>query len=190
MKNKKSILLVIFLSLLIVLLTGCSILTSEQQEPDLSSLKAVTNLVANNEEYTKHTNEEGISFYCPTDWISVGEEGTLFFMSPDLTGTSVNLVNEEIGSLISLKGYIEIAKNTLGEEMNLTSEIEQEAINLNGREAYVISYTAEQNEIEMKVFQEVIKVDEKVPILTAGTITDNYQQVEEILNNILSSFTK
>ena len=74
--------------------------------------------------------------------------------------------------------------------MNLTSEIEQEAINLNGREAYVISYTAEQNEIEMKVFQEVIKVDEKVYILTAGTITDNYQQVEEILNNILSSFTK
>ncbi len=190
MKSKKIILLLTVLIMAIVLLTGCTGTINNDEPQDLSNLNTVTNAVANKEGYSKYTNDEGISFYCPSDWISVGEEGTLFFVAPDSTGTSANLLSEEIGSMISLSGYVEIAKAKLPEAMDITSEIKQEQINLNGREAYVISYSAQESGIEMSVLQEVIKVDSKVYILTVGTKASNYTQAEETLNNILSSLTK
>lgn len=190
MKSKKIILLLTVLILAVMLLTGCSSIINDEKTQDLSNLKIVTNLIADKEGYSKYENDDGICFYCPSNWISVGEEGTLFYVAPDSTGTSVNLLSEEIGSMISLNGYVEIAKAKLPDAMDITSDIKQEQINLNGREAYVISYSAKESEIEMKVFQEVIKIDNKVYILTVGTIANNYTQVEETLNNILSSLTK
>ena len=190
MKNKRIALLLALLTICVVFLTGCDSIINDEGTNELSDLKAVTNAVANNEGYSSHTNSEGISFSCPTNWISAGEGEMLFFIAPDTTGTSVNLLGEKIGSMISLSGYVEIAKTKLPESMDITSEIQQEEINLNGRKAYVLTYTMKEQDVDMTIKQEVIKVDETVYILTVGTITDYYAEQEETLNNVLSSLTK
>lgn len=191
-KTMKKALLGILLLVAMIGLTGCNAgndtgNTTSTGE-DLSSLEAVNR--TENENYTTYTDSSKVCFDYPSDWISLGNEEMPMFAKPDSSGTSVNMTREDILSSINFSGYVELAKAKVKEEMSIDGDIEQKEMNLNGRQAYELNYTAtdEDSGITMRVIQRIIRVEDTVYVLTSGTIDENYASQQEEIQNILNSF--
>jgi len=186
MKEKiKKLLLVVMLLTTVIGLTGCS-LTEETE--DLSGL-AVVNRVEK-ENYSTYLDASKVCFDYPVDWISLGTEEMPMFVTSAGNGTSVNMTKEDILSSISFSGYIELAKTKIEQEMTVEGEIVQEEINLNGRKAYKLSYTAKdtENNITMKITQTVIRIEDTIYVLTVGAVAEYFEGEKDTLDTILASF--
>lgn len=182
---KKLALGVIILLVALFVLTGCS--TTEEKQDDLAGLPVVN--AEENEGFTTYTDKSGVSFAHPDNWISIGGD-MVMFLSPDGSGTSVNMTSENVTSAISFSGYIEAAKVKVKAEMNVDGEIAQTEINLNGRKAYKLEYAASSQGVSMKVIQVVIRDGETMYILTVGSTTEGFEQQRATLDKIVASFKK
>ena len=183
-KLKRFSALALMLVLTILLLTGCA-----TEEVDLSSLEQVNDLIEDeNTDFAKYTHTTGVSFKYPSTWVSVGNEEQPMFLNSDGTGSSVNLVTEKLPSGIDFERYINISKVNIKAQMDVSGEIEQEEIALNGAVAYKLSYEAETEGVSLKLVQIAINVADTVHILTVGSRAEDYAAISDVLENIISSF--
>ena len=206
MKTKLKTMLVVLVALLLsaLLLTGCmgeeeNVQTpSNNQEESVNSTEEenipVVNseITAETEGYTTYTyGDDNIQFSYPDTWVSVGTDDTPLFLDNNGTGTSAGIVKEEIPSSISFDGYIEAAKIQVKSQLTVEGDINQEKINLNGREAYQLSYVAKSDEDNtVSILQTIIKEDNTVYALTVGTLQDNYEDLKETIETISASLRK
>ena len=187
MKTKLKTMLVVLVALLLsaLLLTGC--MDKEENIPVVNS-----EITAETEGYTTYTyGDDNIQFSYPDTWVSVGTDDTPLFLDNNGTGTSAGIVIEEIPSSISFDGYIEAAKIQVKSQLTVEGDINQEKINLNGREAYQLSYVAKSDEDNtVSILQTIIKEDNTVYALTVGTLQDNYEDLKETIETISASLRK
>lgn len=186
-QNAKKVMLgIAFLLIGLLVLTGCG-LASEEKTEDLSNLPVVN--AEENEGFTTYNDKSGVSFAYPSDWISMSDDMPMFY-NPDGTGTSVNMTSEKVMTSISFSGYMEAAKTQVKKQMSVQGDIAQTELNLNGRRAYKLEYTATSEGITLKVNQVVIRDGETIYILTAGAPTDAYEAQKATLDKIMATFKK
>ena len=141
--------------------------------------------------YTEYSGVIDAKFSYPSTWVSVGKDEQPMFMSVDGTTSSVNLSAAEFPEAMSFEGFITISKVGIQEKMKIDGDINQEKLELNGREAYRLDYVAEQSEnLKLHVSQVVFIESGKVYILTLAADTAKYEKSKDIFEKIISSFTK
>ena len=189
MKQKLKILSIVLMLILgIVLLTGCSL----NGEKDLSNLPQVTDLTEGQEGFSRHTEDSGISFAYPVDWVSVGTATQPMYMDATGSGSSVNYLTEEISEVLELEIYVNAAVTNVkaNTDMSIVGEIAQEEFALNGKQAFKLSYQMEQSGMTLNVIQVVIKTDGKVHMITTGGLSEETENMAETYEKIVSSLKK
>ena len=186
----KSIILMIIMVMAIVTLTGCSALPNAEKtsKDELEGLTVVT-ADENMEGYTKCEAMEGVEFYYPSNYKSVGKATQPMYMDPDIAGASVNIVSEAFPSRYTFEGYIEASIIGIKQQMTIKdNEVKTEYINLNGRKAAKLSYTATSQGQTMTITQMAIVKDSKVYILTVGGLEKDAESLQPKMENIINSF--
>ncbi len=190
---KKSILLVIIV-LALVTLTGCSFnfgglngQTANEQAKDIEGLPVYT-ADEDMTGYTKCEEMEGIEFYYPSNYMSVGKAEQPMYMDTEILGASVNLVSSEFPSAFSFEGYVDASVLGIKEEMEINGDVETEYINLNGVRAAKLEYTTNVEEESMKVVQVLVLKDEKAYILTIGGYEDDFAELQPKMDKMIKSF--
>ena len=207
--NKKAIIIFMLLFTLFIL-TGCQnnnsnnnieiVNVSNIENDDNINENTITN--TKEEVISKSDNDTGVTyteysgtidakFSYPSTWVSVGKDEQPMFMSIDGTTSSVNLSVADFPETMSFEGFITISKVGILEKMKIDGDINQEKFELNGKEAYRLDYIAEQSEnLKLNISQVVFIDDGKVYILTLASDASKYENAKEILEKIISSFTK
>ncbi len=180
-KLNKIIALIGMLIIMTVALTGCEMKfgSSNKKEINKGDLSG----------YTEYTHSSGVKFSYPEDWTDLGTSSQPVFANAQ-NGTNVNLLSESVSSVYNLTSYISASvaniKSKLGDQIE--GEVSQEDVKLNGRDASIITYTMTQDDIKVNIKQACFIDDKTAYILTTAT-TDEDQDTE-IVDNIISSFTK
>ncbi len=183
-KSMKLIVLMIIMVMGVVTLTGCG---NEAKTEDISSL-AVYTADENMEGYTKCEAMEGVEFYYPENYTSVGKATQPAYMDPEIMGASVNLVSEKFPSSFSFEGYIDASIAGVKQQMTIEGDINKEYINLNGRKAAKLDYVATSQGQKMQVEQVIILKDDKVFLLTAGSLVADKDAFAPKMEKIIKSF--
>ena len=106
------------------------------------------------------------------------------------TGSNINLVTDSVSSSYTLSSYIDATisslKSVFGDKLD--GDISKEFVSLNGKDAYIISYTISQNDIKVKATQICFIDNNTAYILTITSRNENYNQ--ENIDTIISSFKK
>ena len=183
-KNKKvgTILLIV----IVFVLAGLGgFIVTKIQENDLSKLEVYN--YEENPNYTKCTDMEGVEFSYPSDYTSIGDSEQPMFMDPEILGATVNLVSEDTQNL-SLENYIKYSKDAVKDALSVKGEIEEEYINLNGRKAAKISYTAVQSNSDVSITQVIIIKSGKGYVLTVGCLPSDKEAMREKTDIMIKSF--
>ena len=194
-KTNKIIVLMSIIAIMVLTLTGCETKTN---------LKTIDKKELT--EYTEYTDESGIKFSYPKDWSDIGSGDKKIFVDAN-TGTNVNLVSENIQSTYNLKTYVTASiknikyakvsvsilnskniKETIGS--NIKGDIAEEEVKLNGRDAYIISYTMTQNDVEFEIKQAIFIDSKTAYVLTTTVPGELKDENSETIDNIISSFMK
>lgn len=187
----KSIILMIIMVMAIVTLTGCSALPQISDGTAKDELEGLTVVTADEdmEGYTKCEAMEGVEFYYPSNYKSVGKAEQPMYMDPDILGASVNIVSEKFPSAYTFEGYIEASIIGIKQQMTIKDdEVKTEYINLNGRKAAKLSYTATSQDQTMIITQMAIVKDSKVYILTVGGLEKDAESIQPKMDKIIKSF--
>lgn len=187
----KSIILMIIMVMAIVTLTGCSALPQISDGTAKDELEGLTVVTADEdmEGYTKFEAMEGVEFYYPSNYVSVGKAEQPMYMDPDIPGASVNIVSEEFPTRFTFEGYIEASIIGIKQQMTIKDdEVKTEYINLNGRKAAKLSYTATSQDQTMIITQMAIVKDSKVYILTIGGLEKDAESIQPKMDKIIKSF--
>lgn len=117
-----------------------------------------------------------------------GKTGIIF--ADTTTGSNINLVTDSVSSSYTLSSYIDATisslKSVFGDKLD--GDISKEFVSLNGKDAYIISYTISQNDIKVKATQICFIDNNTAYILTITSRNENYNQ--ENIDTIISSFKK
>ncbi len=186
----KSIILMIIMVMAVVTLTGCSALPNAE-EPTKDELEGLTAYVADEdmEGYTKCEAMEGVEFYYPSNYKSVGKETQPMFMDPDIAGASVNIVSETFPARFTFEGYIEASIIGIKQQMTIKDdEVKTEYINLNGTKAAKLSYVATSQGQTMTITQVAIVKESKVYILTIGGLEKDAESLQPKMDKMIKSF--
>ena len=179
-KTNKITVLMSIIAIMVLTLTGCETKTN---------LKTIDKKELT--EYTEYTDESGIKFSYPEDWSDIGSGNKKIFVDAN-TGTNVNLVSENIQSTYNLKTYVTASikniKETIGS--NIKGDIAEEEVKLNGRDAYIISYTMTQNDVEFEIKQAIFIDSKTAYVLTTTVPGELKDENSETIDNIISSFMK
>lgn len=187
----KSIILMIIMVMAVVTLTGCSALPKTGDGTTKDELEGLTVLTAdeNMEGYTKCEAMEGVEFYYPSNYKSVGKATQPMYMDPDIAGASVNIVSEKFPSAYTFEGYIEASIIGIKDQMTIKDDdVKTEYVNLNGRKAAKLSYTATSQNQTMTITQMAIVKDSKVYILTVGGLEKDAESLQPKMEKIINSF--
>lgn len=194
---KKSILLIIII-LALFTLTGCSLnfnfgeqgeesKTTSEQTSELEGLPVYT-ADTDMTGYTKCEEMQGVEFYYPSNYISVGKEEQPMFMDTEIAGASVNIVSSEIPSAFSFEGFVDASIIGIKNEMEINGDVNKEYINLNGRKAAKLEYTTDVDGSTMKVVQVIILKDTQAYILTMGGFESDATELQPKLDKMIKSF--
>lgn len=183
-KLMKLIVLMIIMVMGVVTLTGCG---NEAKTDDISGL-AVYTADENMEGYTKCEAMEGIEFYYPSNYTSVGKAEQPTYMDPEILGASVNLVSEKFPSSFTFEGYIDASIVGVKQQMTIEGDINKEYINLNGTKAAKLDYVATSQGQKMQVQQVIILKNDKVFLLTAGSLVKDKDAFAPKMEKIIKSF--
>lgn len=187
---KKSIKMLVLMMILVlgaVTLTGCS--TTEQNTTNELDGLAVYTASEDMTGYTKCEEMEGIEFYYPSNYVSVGKSTQPMYMDPEISGASVNLVSDDFPSAFTFEGYVDASVIGIQNQMTVKGDISKEYINLNGVKAGKIEYVASTDSSNyMKLTQVVIVKESKAYILTIGSLEDDYEALKPKLEQMVKSF--
>lgn len=186
-RTTKALSLMLILVVAVVTLTGCS-MTKEGMTNDLEGL-AVYTASEDMTGYTKCEEMEGIEFYYPSNYVSVGKDAQPMYMDPEIAGASVNLVSDNFPSAFTFEGYIDASIIGIKNQMTVKGDISKEYINLNGVKAGKIEYVATtDDENYMKLTQVIIVKESKAYILTVGALENDYEALKPKLEQMVKSF--
>ncbi len=181
-KLMKLTVLMIIMVMGVVTLTGCG-----NASDDLSKL-AVYTADENMDGYTKCDKIEGIEFYYPSNYTSVGTSKQPTFMDPEILGASVNLISDNFPSSYTFEQYIEASIAGVKQKMTVNGDIKTEYINLNGTKAAKLDYVATASGQTMKITQIALLKDSKVYILTTGSLESDAESFAPKMEKIIKSF--
>lgn len=187
----KSIILMIIMVMTIITLTGCSALPKTSDGTAKDELEGLTVVTADEdmEGYTKCEAMEGVEFYYPSNYKSVGKATQPMYMDPDIPGASVNIVSEEFPTKFTFEGYIDASIIGIKQQMTIKdNEVKTDYINLNGRKAAKLTYTATSKGQTMTITQMAIVKDSKVYILTVGGLEKDTESLQPKKDKIIKSF--
>ena len=187
----KSIVLMIIMIMAVVTLTGCSAIPQTSDGTQKDELEGLTVVTAdeNMEGYTKCEAMEGVEFYYPSNYVSVGKEEQPMYMDPDIAGASVNIKSEEFPTKFTFEGYIEASIIGIKQQMTIKdNEVKTEYVNLNGRKAAKLSYTATSQGQTMTITQMAIIKESKVYILTVGGLEKDAESLQPKMEKMINSF--
>lgn len=188
-KTMKLIVLMIIMVLAVVTLTGCTanLTGAKDNTNDLEGL-AVYTVDEDMTGYTKCEAIEGVEFYYPSNYLSVGKEDQPLYMDPEIRGASVNLVTEDFSSAFSFEGYIDASVVEVKDQMDVEGDVNKEFINLNGVKAAKLEYTVTAQGHKMKLTQIALKKDSKAYVLTVCLLADDAEELQPKLEKIIKSF--
>ena len=144
----------------------------------------------NLEGYTEYVHSSGVKFSYPSEWKSLGSSSTQPVFGDTTTGTSVNYLSESVAKTVGLDIYMTAAISNVKKQMDVDGDVEEEAVTLNGKEATIIKYTVTQAGSKVIIKQACFLQDGAAHILTVACLESNYDDQAEIMDNIISSFTK
>ena len=90
--------------------------------------------------------------------------------------------------LMANEEAIKNIKETIGS--NIKGDIAEEEVKLNGRDAYIISYTMTQNDVEFEIKQAIFIDSKTAYVLTTTVPGELKDENSETIDNIISSFMK
>lgn len=186
--NKKLIKLVVLIMIMVmgvITLTGCSI--TQNSNDELAGL-AVYTAEEDTTGYTKCEEIEGVEFYYPSNFVSVGTSTQPIYMDPEIAGASVNLVSAEMSSSLTFEGYIDASIIGIKNQMTVEDDVKKEYINLNGTKAARLDYITTSEGQTMGITQVVIKKDSNVYILTVGSLESDMEAFKPKMEKIIKSF--
>ena len=114
-----------------MLLAGCDLVKKDDNKKEI-----------NKEElsgYTEYVDSSGVKFSYPSDWKNLGTTSKPVFGETS-TGTSVNYLSESIPKMYNLTSYMAAAVKNVKESMHIDTDIEEEEVKLNGRDAAILTY--------------------------------------------------
>lgn len=179
-KSMKIVALIGIMLLMVVSLTGCG----SDANKRVINAKELTG-------YTEFTHSSGVKFAYPEDWSDLGTSSKPVFANAS-KGTNVNLLTESVPSIYNLSSYMSASianiKSQLGSK--ISGEINQEDVKLNGKDASIITYTMTQSGVKVNIKQACF-IDNGTAYILTTAATEAYANEEtEVLDNIISSFTK
>ena len=193
----------IFFAIVIILLglfglTGCNLLENndnkEENKVEVQEENSLDGLAVYQEEedanYKLCEDMEGITFKCPSNYTSVGKSSSQpIYMDPDVPGASVNVVSENMPSMLSFEGYIEASKASVKNQSQMTilGDITTEYINLNGVKAAKLIYQAKQSNMELDITQIVLEKEGKVYVFSLGGLTKDPEVLAPKFDKIIKS---
>lgn len=187
-KSIKMMSLLLILVIAVVTLTGCSMNNQEATNKELEGLPVYT---ASDDMtgYTKCDKIEGIEFYYPSNYLSVGKDTQPMYMDPEIQGASVNLVADDFPSTFTFEGYVDASIIGIKGQMKIKGDVNKEYINLNGTKAAKLEYVASTNSSDyMKLTQVVVVKESKAYILTIGALENDYEKLQPKLEQMVKSF--
>ena len=193
----------IFFAIVIILLglfglTGCNLLENndnkEENKVEVQEENSLDGLAVYQEEedanYKLCEDMEGITFKCPSNYTSVGKSSSQpIYMDPDVPGARVNVVSENMPSMLSFEGYIEASKASVKNQSQMTilGDITTEYINLNGVKAAKLIYQAKQSNMELDITQIVLEKEGKVYVFSLGGLTKDREVLGPKFDKIIKS---
>lgn len=181
-KTNKIIVLICMVAVLAIALTGCEFGKKRINEREINKSQL--------ENYTEYVHSTGIKFSYPSEWknLSSSEEQPMFGNTS--TGTSVNYLSESVTKISDIDAYMEAAITNVKEQMDIVGDIIEEKVKLNGKDASIITYVVNQSGTNVTIKQACFIEDGASHILTVASLESNFDEQAEILDNIISSFTK
>lgn len=186
-KLTKWIVLALIMVVTLVTLAGCG-KTAEDKKTDALEGLAVYTQDEDMTDYTKCTEMEGVEFYYPAGYVSVGKTTQPMYMDPEILGASVNLVSSEFSSAFTFEGYIDASILGVKNQMSVEGDIQKEYINLNGQKAAKLTYTATSEGQKMTLTQVVIVKGDKAYILTLGSLVQDAEKFAPKAEKMVKSF--
>lgn len=182
-KLVKAIALMMIMLLAVVTLTGCG----NDNKDELSGLKVYT-ADEDMTGYKKCSEMEGVEFYYPENYTSVGKATQPIYMDPEILGASVNLASSTYPSAYEFEGYIDASIASVKNQMTIKGDIEKEFINLNGNKACKLTYVATRQGQTMKLTQVVFVKGEKAYALTMGSLEKDFEALTPKMEKMIKSF--
>lgn len=180
--NKIAIMLgmVLFLA---VTLTGCSIGGKEVSRNTTINKKQLDG-------YTEYVDKSGIRFSYPSDWKDLSGSSDQPLFGDVSTGSSVNYLSEDVPSSLKIDSYMSSAISNVKEQMDISGDVEENPVILNGKKATIIKYSVNQAGTTATIKQAVFIEDGKAHVLTVAVLEDEELDQTEVVDNIINSFTK
>ena len=167
--------------MLALALTGCEFGNKKVERTEVNKKEL--------EGYTEYVHSSGIKFSYPSEWQDLGTTDKPVFGDTS-TGTSVNYLSETVAKTYSLDTYMTAAIANVKSEMEVIGDVEEQDVVLNGKEASIIKYIVTQSGTNVVIKQACFLDNGTVHILTVASIESNYDEQAEIMDNVISSFTK
>ncbi len=183
-KTMKMLMLIAIMVIVAVTLTGCG---NSNEKDNLEGL-AVYTVDEDLTGYTKCDEIEGIEFYYPSNYTSIGKAGQPAYMDPEIVGANVNMVSADFPSTYSFENYVDASIAGIKGQMTISGDINKEYINLNGRKAVKLDYTATQSGYSMKCTQVLVVKDKKAYALTIVSLAKDAEALQPKLDKMIKSF--
>ncbi|MCI9015661.1 MAG: DUF1795 domain-containing protein [Clostridia bacterium] len=191
----KIVLLMVILGSSILGLAGCGEQTnndnkdnSQVQESKDEGLKEYNGDTEDYTGYVTCTEMEGVEFKYPENYKSAGTSTQPAFQDQEIAGASVNIVSSAMPKGYSFENYIDASIKGVKSQMTINGEINKEYINLNGRKAAKLTYSATSQGITLQVTQVVIEKDAKAYILTMGGFESDSEALAPKIDKMIKSF--
>lgn len=142
--------------------------------------------------YTTYIHPSGVQFSYPENWKSLGTSDSKPIFANSENGTNVNLLSETMPAGYDLKSYMDKSISNLKTQLagQIKGDINQNYVNLNGKDASIITYTMVQSNTNVSIKQACFIDDNTAYILTIASLENNDNESSEITNNIINSFKK
>lgn len=168
---------------LAVTLSGCSIGVKEATRTTKVNKKQVDG-------YTEYVDKSGVRFSYPSNWKDLSESSDQPLFGDLSTGSSVNYLSEDVPSSLKIDSYMSSAISNVKEQMDISGDVEENPVILNGKKATIIKYSVNQAGTTAIIKQAVFIEDGKAHVLTVAVLEDEEEDQTEVMDNIINSFTK
>ena len=181
-KTNKIVVLICILGVLAMALTGCEIGRSNVERKEINKKELGA--------YTEYVHSSGVKFSYPSEWKNLTTTDDQPVFGNTSTGISANYLSESVSKVLSIDVYMTTAIKNIKEQKEIVSDIEEQKVVLNGIDASIIKYTINQYGTNLVVKQACFIDNGTASILTTACLESNYEEFAEILDNIISSFSK
>ena len=183
-KTMKMLMIITMMVILAVSLTGCG---NTNEKDNLEEL-AVYTVDEDMTGYTKCTDVEGIEFYYPSNYTVQKSGGNTAYMDPEIVGANLNVVSADFPSAYTFESYVDASIAGIKAQMSISGDINKEYINLNGRKAVKLDYTATQSGYTMKCTQVLVVKEKKAYALTIVSLEKDAEALKPKLDKMVKSF--